>query len=464
MLVALGIVIVAVFLVAVSWVFASRNRAFSDLSHRQRASYNEWQTKPYHFPEDIFATSTLSTETLSLARDLRDLWLSDCLDALDLVHQVRPDASPDLTTQAVRILLTEEVQRRLEDLAPLTDTGQALVRRPDYAFHAFPATWVSPIQMHLDSVTNLLCAQTVMKLLRLRAIHLAWNRDFPGALAAAEDALRASQCQPFARSIENLFCSSLSIGAIEAWFGIATDCDRSDLLLHSLNELRRIGPVPEFPQNYPLGVLDAVGEIQIARRTGIETNVQGRTAQELYGLIWRADALFLEREALPLALRSPAVRRSILQTIHSYRFLAAQLGIEDGIGPETMTTQVSGWFLGPHFFSTQFRADEVRIRIRNHTARAAYGLLQCEIANRLRALKGLGPATAQADIVPEYLSEMPRDPFSPDRPLRLTPRPHSVGPDGIDQKIEIVYSPVNGIDSGGDLILSRLEYPFLGSP
>ncbi len=88
--------------------------------------------------------------------------------------------------------------------------------------------------------------------------------------------------------------------------------------------------------------------------------------------------------------------------------------------------------------------------------RARFGLLLLMLAERIRELEApAAPSTpgAPAGFVPEFLPEEPMDPFS-GRPYLRDPvsgRWYSVGPDGKDQGLKVLYDRDDGVRSAGDV-------------
>jgi hypothetical protein len=63
-----------------------------------------------------------------------------------------------------------------------------------------------------------------------------------------------------------------------------------------------------------------------------------------------------------------------------------------------------------------------------------------------------------AELVPEYLPAIPKDPFSADgAPYAELPDYHSIGPDGIDDRMETLFDRTNPDSDRGDVFWS-LEY------
>jgi hypothetical protein len=88
---------------------------------------------------------------------------------------------------------------------------------------------------------------------------------------------------------------------------------------------------------------------------------------------------------------------------------------------------------------------------------AEFDLLRIKTACRLYEIENGTHAKSIDDVVPKYLATAPVDSFAPDgRTYSMTPVPHSVGPDGIDQQGTLLYDP--NVSELGDLFLPPSRY------
>ena len=104
-------------------------------------------------------------------------------------------------------------------------------------------------------------------------------------------------------------------------------------------------------------------------------------------------------------------------------------------------------------------SDDVRLSLEQSSkrSRARLRLLTCELALRQYRLEHGSEPAKLADLVPDYLPELPIDPFS-GRPLRYQPDPtghrlYSVWPDGVDDGGKAIQEQLASEIWPGDLLL-----------
>lgn len=445
--------------------------ALRELSPEMKEQYVQWKSKKLILPPQALDVRPFSPETQAAARAFRQEYKArhSTLDKV-LTNYFKNNPRLELLGKEERPDLAA-ARGDLDHLQPLLNAFERLVTQPDFEFNAtvgdqrwMEGDYIRPIPFFLPF-------HNATKLTILKALVLAQEGKMAEALHAAEVSICGSRPNPYGSIIGQLVgVMACSPGAI-AWQEVVRQCGDPGLLRHTLarqNELA--GQLRFFSENLPITALDNLDTIRECKRRGLPVSLPPLTERELIAKSYEAEADYLEKITLPaqsilsptatqkekaiLAFRISGMQESIL----SYRTSAAMYG---GVGNYARPWRIRlalPW-LSAVFFTQGRQTNTFEFQIRVRVAQSRFDLLRLETARKLYALEHGGAAPARlADLVPQYLPEIPLDRFAQDKkaPYREAANCYySIGPNGKDEGARIFYDPTNGTTSGGDVALVR---------
>ena len=424
------------------------NRVLGVWTANQRARYDQWKDQKLTLPPEALTVTPFSDETRAAADTFFDAWAENEVTAEAVAKMLSGSGRHEISS------LNDDPSGfktpvELPALEPLIAAFQSLVQQPDYEMHVL-AFDRDPAQGFGPPIPNYLRHQTMAKLLAIKTLALLKEGREDEALSTAAAILRASRVEKYSTLISKLFGIAICAIGTHAWDFAVIHCDDPDLLRDTLHEQNKIVPALKFVvEDLDLGAADHIGILRNLRRLGIDVKIQGLTGWELLVESQRGELEYLEKVVLPAA-GDDEVRRiaGIQVTIDSTRSaLEASLG--DGI---------RGAFILPYTRAMHYRyiyPNVEEAHVRDLVARSQFDLLRSRTAHKLYTLEHGGEPEAMADLVPDYLPEIPPDLFSDDgAPYRRnTSVYYSIGPDRTDQSGTVLYDPTNGTTGGGDVFL-----------
>ena len=164
----------------------------------------------------------------------------------------------------------------------------------------------------------------------------------------------------------------------------------------------------------------------------------------------RVQAEYLEKSVLPSAqtnMEKEQIQKIIETLRYNHKFFSGQ------ILNHSFIDQRYCYMLMAIFYTIHV-PNMTQAFTREWVSIIKYDLLRLETASKLYKLEKGGEPQSLNDLVPVYLSSLPKDVFSREEKVYgIKPRLYSVGPDGIDQGCEFRYDPTNGTVTGGDVFL-----------
>lgn len=357
-----------------------------------REQYMEWRTRRWMLPEAALRAEPFNPETRESVRQFHAAWDKLGKKAKELSDPDKP-SSPD----------DPMLGNKLAGLEELTQAFEMVVQRPDYDIAAFFSDR-DPESEPLYKITS--CG----RLLRMKAMFAAREGRTEEALKAAETCARASLAHRYDTLVLQL-CGLLCCQyGREAWNEALRQCQDAILLRRALEAQNRLASQFDFlaDRTLPIMILAEIGRLREFKRHGMQIEYQGLSEREMVGKIWAIHADYLEIHRLPeLMKQDPAEAREIRKVIADYRSYAARNGAPGG-GWRGMYYRYLGRIDEP--------ADFVSSRVANSTARwnqvdealDQFDCLRLETARKLYGLERGKAPSADTDLVPQYLPQLPQ--------------------------------------------------------
>lgn len=332
---------------------------------------------------------------------------------------------------------------------PVIKAFKKLIDHPDYEIEALNCV-ANLSEVRGIPVPNFLSLQNNVKLLALEAEMFCEDGKFDKAFENAQYIIRAAKTDKYSLIISQLIgIAMLNIGS-KSWYDSVTKCNDIKLIKETFDKQKQLKPTSGFfSRDINISISDNLGYIKIASRYGIKSNVDGMTGQEIQAERFRVEAEFLEKLVLP-KINDSLRKQEIKQIIENNRIVCALAGGEP-IGLKAILASIVGPFVRDSF-TMAINPNQEEALTRDDISFTKYNLLMIETAKKLYALEHNKEIKSIAELVPDYLSEIPVDCFDKDGNLiKYEEEIYSVGPDKTDDKGQLLYDPTNGTISPGDI-------------
>lgn len=441
------ILIISIFLVVFGVKTYWERESLSRMTPEQIREFKKWRSEKLPLKNADLEVQPLQESTLQILKTFGEKWEEHQSKAGELSERYRDyrrREPKERNPETLDILVNE-----MEPIKDLLDSFTDVVNQPDYEidvmvfYKDIPTTGGFPApDFHIF--------QTMFNLLSMQSDYFSSQGNFSEAFRSAETVIRASKSHRYGTIISRLVsCYGLSIGS-KSWYRAVNQCGEISLLRETYERMKVLSPPLLFDKDKNLIVTDTLGMIRIAMSGGVEGNIENMTGQEIFGENQRIQADFLEKIVLPNILDN-AEKLAIEKTINSYREMH-----EIFSGKEWKKNIFSRW-TSEQIMAILYTVTAPNFQeaiIRETVSRARYDLLLLNTARKLYTLEKGKESESLNDLVPDYLSVLPKDPFTPEgKDYGIKYYIHSIGPDQLDQNCTILYDPTNGTVSEGDLLL-----------
>lgn len=232
---------------------------------------------------------------------------------------------------------------------------------------------------------------------------------------------------------------------------VALDCPTTQPIARALDEMKRLDPLVNLSiLDYSL-VLEPIVMLRGARQHGYPVEIPARSTAIRYahlaGVVW---AHFPKWKLKQLPADDPR-RASIEQYLAQSSFQSAARG-KAAVGILSKSVQILAPELYPRVLLSMQLEEAI---ISEKVARVRYDIARLMLAARIVELDGKATSSSLALYVPDYLPEMPLDPFTGAEYHwnDATGQFYSIGPDQTDQKGSIIFNVYHGKTSAGDITL-----------
>jgi hypothetical protein len=407
----------------------------------------QWKDAPIAWPEEALAAAPYPPELTAAARELESQYVAiDREEIKAAVALAGGDSLPPLDV--------------LAKYDALLDAFARIVRRPDYELPAFSRTRVEmdrddgPLLPSIDYAF----LQFLWRMLGARSGALVAEGRIEEALADAETIARGSRIGPYESLIVELAAAAMRSQSVTAWIEAMRACDDPASLRRALaaqNELR--GGLPARPAEADALALDSLSTIRELQRRGGEVDPRGLSGRELLEASLRAQSRYLSEVALPWAAGRPERASEIVADIEANEEMLLDAYSSFGFSADLPLREKLLGLAAPEAFTYILATpNEMEAAARINNARARFDLLRVETAGKLFQFERGRAPEGLSELVPDYLPELPIDPWSPDgSPYRRAAEGHyySLGPDAADDGGKTPFSSRSGTMSGGDVYL-----------
>ncbi len=345
--------------------------------------------------------------------------------------------------------IEEEIFADIKKIEPLIEKFKALIDSPDYDLNfAYPKVDFSKLTGL--PMPNYLFMQNSVKGLILQAKWF-WTQDrYEEAFINAEYIIRASYTDHYSRLISSLIGIGFYSWGAETWHELAMKCRDLNLLKNTFNRQKELMRDTGFLlKDISPQITDFIGSLKVAERFGIKTDFENKTGNQINAEYYKAEAEFLEKIVLP-NIHNRQIENDVKSRIESYRMFCAISGGE-AIGLKPKLIKIIGPFIRDHFFAGSM-PNLLEAYTRDDAALTKYNLMLVETAKKIYELENKKEMENLSELVPDYLSEIPKDLFSENgTSLIYDKRIFSIGPDKNDTEGLFIYDPTNGTISPGDI-------------
>jgi len=352
------------------------------------------------------------------------------------------------TTGSIRI---KDLFSRIDYFEPLFKAYEKVLWCSDYEIDAF-AAGIDPSLDQDFPTPDYIAIQATANLAQLKSMALVESGDFLGAARYAVLNLKASDANPYSSLISRLAALAIMNMGLESLEDIIAECNDQEVL-QKISEFPIIISflVPELIRPHAFFQTDWLGYIRHGKRMGLDVHFQGLTAREIFFEWQRVQALYRERFVLP-HINDPEKRKEIIAFRKNLELLIDYLR-NNRKPSQNYYYAAEALSYSRIFFETPV-PNYIEAKTRENYIRTRLNLLILEIGKKPESPDQKDVTTKTSEPIPDAMKKIIRDLFSKKmEPIKTEPFFYSIGPDGIDQKGEILYDPTNGTKSKGDIFL-----------
>jgi len=445
----------------------------SRLNPDQRKEFDRWRTEKLQIKLEELEAPPFRETTIEAAKAFARKWEehSKIASEISCIYNDYNTKDPDQRNYGDFLILVSE----LEQIEPLFQAFENLVTQPDYemdvliicndfietgnhriAIGKWASLPIPKIENHesypvpnLEDL-NYFPIMATGTLLRLKTESLLSREKFPEAFQTVETIIRSSRTHKYSSLMCQLVSFELLFKGIKSGYQALELCEDFRILHDALEWQTALLPPVLMEKDQDSLVINSLGIIRRAKRLGWESHIENMTAQEIMGESLRLQAEYLEQYVLPFAktnIDKERIQKAIENIRYNHKFFSGQ------ILNHRFVDQWYAYAITSIFYVINL-PNKPEVLSREMVSLGKYDLLRLETASKLYRLEKGGEPQSLNDLVPEYLSSLPKDVFSlEEKGYGIKPRLYSVGPDGIDQECEVRYDPTNGTVSGGDVFL-----------
>ena len=456
-----------------------QRKLIKDLTPEQLEHYNKWRTEKITFPEEALEANPFSDSTKKAVKNFRQTWNTYKENAFNLnerfsiakgenISRIPPvkdirKALDNKDMEKFYSLLSEKWERKttgsleLKDLFsevhnfdPLITAYQDVVLNRDYEIDAF-AEGIDPAINQEFPSPDYFAIQTVANLVQLKSLALADRKQYRDAFQYALLNLMASKAHPYSSVISRLIGNGILNLALESLKTVIKNCHDKEILKSALEAQMLVALRPSLIRPNAFQQTDFLGYIRHAGRLGIDVRIQGLTAPELLFEWFRVQEIYKERFVLPY-IKDDKEREGIISSRKNMDKIIHYITGEKkprqnyyNAIEALVASRVLLEIAAPNYMEASTREKYIRTRL---------NLLILHTDQELEVLDHETIPDQVKDLKPEAKADILQDLFSSDNEsIKSEPFYYSIGPDGVDQKGEILYDPTNGTNSQGDIFI-----------
>ncbi len=449
------LLILLVYLTAVAFVeqlekvFVNRILRKAELDPQ---AFEIWRTQKLTFPPEALTVEPYSESLVAAAEAFKKACEThDNKEGAYLEDLLAGDEKKGVSTA----FLDPNFKPPIKELAIMESflaAHENLVKQPDYGIDVTTRQrfWNEDVGI---SQPGFICLRTAARMMAVKTLSQSAQERHAEALATAENLIRGARVHAFS----DLVCQTIGIAirriGVKAWDYAVDHCNDASLLRKTLQVQNQIASETNYlDPEASLFVADTIGQIRIYQRFGIAAEIQNRSGWELLKELTRVQDEYSEKIILP-TLESNSRKRASLERKISNSKKEKWMTSSSRPSRFNLFGRIKLAFVETVLYLIATPSNERAIQM-DCFAHAEFDLLRLTTARKIFTLEKGHPPERLAELVPDYLPQLPTDPFSSDRrPLGEKPFPYSIGPDGRDDQGQIIYDPTNGTASAGDVRL-----------
>ncbi len=385
--------------------------AHRNVPEEMRGKFETFMDQPVDLPPRFFEPITVSTEVEDAMANVKSLYKQHKPQQIDFGALDTVEQGGEITDET-----WTEIQQDLQRIQPYIEALIELANRDDY-------------RLELEELPSFLELQIGAKVLCLRACLEAksgqWMEAFRSNLASHRLAVR----RPDSSLIGHLVAIAIQgISSTNTSF-LASRCPDPNALHEALGHLRELAPRVNLDLLDRALEVDMITSLRKAKKEGYEVSLLPGKPGRFY-LRQLMDWMMSQRSEGSSSQFPPKLVVQLARTLgygqaFEYVFFAVAL---------------------PNFVAAETRED---------VSVSEYHLAQLTVASKLAELTEGEVPTEVSELVPNYLSDKPEDPFAETEvsyPFHKEQGMfYGIGPDEQDDQLRVLYSPSNGTVSNGDI-------------
>lgn len=440
-------VAVMVLLVIVSFLAAPGLIERYYFTPQGRVGFHAWQNDKIHLPDETLSAEPFKPATREAAAKFAEAWKLNQKAAESLFNELQGMDPLQRRLIDPETLDYAMVQQRLAVLQPIMDAFAELVSQPDYTIQAAASDSDYDANGELP-VPEFRAIQANVILMRLRTYCQVHDRKLEDAEKTVSLMTRATRVEPYDPIVSSLIGIFGRTITADAWIHLVRNCEDRTMLRRMLDaQIEQARHPVLYMENMPFPVANSIGELRELRRRGIRADYQDKTGFELLFIVERVKREYLEKVVIPQVRSNPEMAKAAEAALqqHDTRYLDT-------------STPIVKTFLRAMIYADIDRKTALK---KDPTTRSYYSavkidLLAVETSKKLYTLDHGRPPATLADLVPQYIPQIPRDRFADAAPVKFARDCYySVGPDKSDDHAAIMYDATNGTASVGDVFFDR---------
>jgi hypothetical protein len=278
------------------------------------------------------------------------------------------------------------------------------------------------------------------------------------ALRLAESILLASRTDALDSFLMHGISLMYRARGISTWMHAVEGCAEIDLLKKAIARMQELEAIfDNVPADSHPSDLNNVSSLRAVARHGIQVEFQGLTGRELADAALLAQARYLEERVLPDIQVDSPLRAEVLENFERMKTGWPQTTWASFGGRPTLA-EITARAVSPDVFDYSLELNSRQeFFSRQQKVKIHFDLLRLETAAKLFHLERGREPDLLSELIPNYLPELPVDPWAPDgAPYRRAAEGdyYSLGPDGVDDGGgKTPFSSRSGTMSGVDVYI-----------
>jgi hypothetical protein len=274
------------------------------ITAEDKALFQEWITQPINFPPEMLEAEPFREETLAATQAFREAWEKHGSAAEAIAYRLIRNGPPPERKVLLNVFEDPDYQPPVEALTAidlLIAAFELLIAQSDYEMEAASLKPTVDLDFNVKiPIPNFQCFQISTNLLALKAIAQVQAGKVSEALETAERIILAGTTHPGSHVISQEIGMAIVHTGTSTWEYAIRHTDNPELLRRTLDRqnILSVG-LSFFNPNVSMHAMDQIGPLRALKHEGINSQLQGKTGQEIFARQWGAKAQYLETHDLP---------------------------------------------------------------------------------------------------------------------------------------------------------------------